>query len=67
MLDEISQEKMPIILDEAFAYFDEKRLKNSLLFLLEQAREHQIMLFTCTKREKQILDGLNLAYHWIEL
>lgn len=67
MLDEISQEKMPIILDEAFAYFDEERLKNSLLFLLEQAREHQIMLFTCTKREKQILDGLNLAYHWIEL
>ena len=67
MLDEISQEKMPIILDEAFAYFDEERLKNSLLFLLEQAKEHQIMLFTCTKREKQILDGLNLAYHWIEL
>lgn len=67
MLDEISQEKMPIILDEAFAYFDDERLKNSLLFLIEQAKEHQIMLFTCTKREKQILDELNLDYHWIEL
>ena len=33
MLDEISEEKMPIILDEAFAYFDDERLKNSLLFL----------------------------------
>ncbi len=67
MLDEISQEKMPIVLDEAFAYFDEERLKNSLLFLLEQAKEHQIILFTCTKREKQILDELNLSYHWIEI
>ncbi len=67
MLDEISKEKMPIILDEAFAYFDDERLKNSLLFLMEQAKEHQIMLFTCTKREKQILDELNLDYYWVEL
>ncbi|MCI9246127.1 MAG: hypothetical protein HFJ30_03210, partial [Clostridia bacterium] len=67
MLDEISKEKMPIILDEAFAYFDDERLRNSLLFLIQQAKEHQIMLFTCTKREKQILDELNLDYHWIEL
>ena len=67
MLDEISQEKMPIILDEAFAYFDDERLKNSLLFLMEEAKEHQIILFTCTKREKQILDELNLDYHWVEI
>ena len=67
MLDEISKEKMPIILDEAFAYFDDERLKNSLLFLMEQAKEHQIILFTCTKREKQILDELNLDYYWVEI
>lgn len=67
VLDEISKEKMPIILDEAFAYFDDERLRNSLLFLMEQAKEHQIMLFTCTKREKQILDELSLDYYWVEL
>jgi len=67
MLDEISQEKMPIILDESFAYFDDERLKNSLLFLIQQAKEHQIILFTCTKREKQILDELGLSYHWVEI
>ncbi|MCI9087604.1 MAG: AAA family ATPase [Clostridia bacterium] len=67
MLDEISQEKMPIILDEAFAYFDDERLKNSLLFLMEQAKEHQIILFTCTKRERQILEELDLDYHWVEI
>ena len=67
MIDEISQEKMPIILDEAFAYFDDERLKNSLLFLIEQAKEHQIILFTCTKREKDILEQLGISYNWIEM
>lgn len=67
MLDEISQEKMPIILDESFAYFDDERLENSLLFLLEQAKEHQIILFTCTHREKEILEKLNISYNWIEI
>ena len=67
MLNEISKEKMPIILDEAFAYFDDERLKNSLLFLLEESKEHQIILFTCTKREKEILDKLNINYEWIEI
>ena len=67
MLNEISKEKMPIILDEAFAYFDDERLKNSLLFLAEQAKEHQVILFTCTKREKEILDKLNINYHWTEI
>ncbi len=67
MLDEISKEKMPIILDEAFAYFDDERLKNSLLFLIEQAKEHQIILLTCTKREKQILEQLEIPYNWVEM
>ena len=31
-LQEISAEKMPIILDEAFAYFDNQRLSNILKF-----------------------------------
>ncbi len=67
MLDEISEEKMPIILDETFAYFDEERLKNILLFLAEKAKEHQIILFTCTSREKEILEQLGLVYNLIEL
>ena len=67
MLEEISEEKMPIILDEAFAYFDDERLKNSLLFLQEKAKEHQIILFTCTKREKKILEEANIEYEWIEI
>ena len=67
MLDEISKEKMPIILDEPFAYFDDERLENSLLFLNEKSSEHQIILFTCTGREKQILDKLNIKYNLIKI
>lgn len=67
MLEEISKEKMPIILDETFAYFDDERLKNILLFLAKKANDHQIILLTCTEREKQILEDLKLEYQWIEL
>lgn len=67
MLDEISNEKMPIILDEVFAYFDDERLKNSLIFLAEQSKEHQIIIFTCSNREKQILDSINIKYNLVEL
>ena len=67
MLDEISEEKMPIILDEAFAYFDDERLKNCLLFLKKQSNEHQIIILTCSNREKQILDSLNIQYNLVEL
>ena len=30
MAEELSEETMPIILDEAFAYFDDDRLENAL-------------------------------------
>ena len=67
MLDEISEEKMPVILDEAFAYFDDERLKNCLIFLNEKSEEHQIIILTCSNREKQILDSLNIQYNLVEL
>ena len=67
MLDELSEETMPIILDEAFAYFDTDRLRKSLEFLLEQAKNRQIIIFTCTRREKEILDNLQKNYNFIEI
>ena len=67
MIDEISSEKMPIILDEAFAYFDDERLKNCLIFLAEQSEKHQIIILTCSNRERQILDSVNIKYNLVEL
>ena len=67
MIDEISDETMPIILDEAFAYYDDTRLENILQFLLKKSNKHQLLIFTCTKREKQILDKLAIPYNLVEL
>lgn len=55
MIDDLSNEKMPIILDEAFAYYDDDRLENIIKFLSDNMKDHQVIIFTCTKREQEIL------------
>ena len=67
MIDDLSKEKMPIILDEAFAYYDDLRLENILKFLSTQLEEHQLIIFTCTKREEKILNNLSIPYNLVEL
>lgn len=63
MIDELSQEKMPILLDEAFAFFDEVRLRNILLYLSKEFSDRQIVIFSCTDREKNILDSEGICYN----
>ena len=65
IIDELAKEKLPIMLDEAFAYYDDNRLKSALEFLIQS--EHQIILFTCTNRERELLDSMNISYNFIEL
>ena len=64
MLDEISKEKVPIILDEAFAYYDNNRLENILKYLNEQFIDRQVIILTCTKREKEILEKNNIGFSY---
>ena len=65
--DEVAKEKLPIILDEVFAYYDEERLENILSYLNENFKENQIIIFTCSNREKEIMRKLNLNFNYIEL
>ncbi len=67
MTEDLSKEKMPIILDEAFAYYDTQRLENILKYLANSYPDRQIILFTCTEREKNIFDEFHISYHYIEL
>lgn len=67
MAKEISTEIMPIILDEAFAYYDDERLKNVLEFLTENFKENQIIIFTCTHREENMLKAMEKTYKLINL
>lgn len=61
-LEEISKERMPIILDEAFAYFDDERLKNILRYLNSNFKDNQIIIFTCSGREEKALKDLDIEY-----
>lgn len=67
MTEDLSKENMPIILDEAFAYYDTQRLENILKYLAETYADRQIIIFTCTEREKDILTQFKIPYHFIQL
>ena len=67
MIDELSEEKMPILLDEVFSFFDEVRLKNILLYLSKEFSDRQIVVFSCTDREKNIFTNSGITFNYIEL
>ncbi len=48
-------EKPPILLDDALAAFDDARLEAALELLWELSGEQQLLLFTCQKREGEVL------------
>ncbi len=66
-MNEITEEKMPIILDETFAYYDNERLENILKFIYENYKNNQVLIFTCSDREEEILNKLNINYNLINL
>ena len=67
MIEDLSEEKMPILLDETFAYFDNNRLEAALRYLIENQSDHQVVLFTCSDREIEILNKMREEYNLIEL
>ena len=66
-LNEISEETLPILLDEAFVYFDDTRLMNMLKYLKINFPTHQIIIFTCSNREKDMFNNLNIEHNLINL
>ncbi len=58
-------EKLPLILDEAFAHFDHTRLEDTLLSLA--AMKTQIIIFTCTNREIDVLNNENVPFNLVKL
>lgn len=62
-----NNKKIPLILDDSFIQYDEERLEKSLEILDKEKNRRQIILFSCQKREKQILDKLGKEYNYIEI
>ncbi len=63
--NELSKEKLPIMLDEAFAYYDNKRLKSALEFLNNV--DNQVIIFTCSNRERDLLEQMCIEYNYVQL
>lgn len=59
------EEKMPVFLDDAFAMYDNTRLARALKYLADSKR--QVILLTCHKREKQLLEQLQVPFHEVRL
>ena len=66
-ISEIVEEKLPIILDEAFAYYDDNRIKNILKYINTEYAENQIIIFTCSNREEKALEEMNIEYNKIKI
>ena len=66
-LKEIIKENIPIILDEPFVYYDKYRLQNILKFLSDNYMNNQIIIFSCSNREVEILDKENIKYNLINI
>ena len=59
------EEEYPIILDDTFVSYDDKRLQYTLKWLY-QNKKH-VLLFTCQNREEELLKQLEIPYNKIEI
>lgn len=59
------EECLPILLDEAFAMYDDDRLEQTLGVLSELS--NQIVIFTCQGREEALLRKNGIRYHKVKL
>ncbi len=62
----LKDKEMPLILDDAFVYYDDDRLEETIRELASRT-SRQILIFTCHNRERQALDKHQIPYNYIEL
>ena len=55
----LHEEECPVILDDTFVFYDDQRLENTLKWLAKYKK--QVLIFTCQKREQQILEKLEIG------
>ena len=59
-------DQMPLIFDDSFVLYDDERLKTALKWLTK-AYDGQVIVFTCHKREAQMLTANQIPYHLISI
>ena len=66
LLQRENRDLLPLLFDDSFAMYDEKRLAASIGYL-KKAYPAQILLFTCHHREEKILKELGIPFEQAEL
>lgn len=61
----LHEEECPVILDDAFGYYDDRRLIQTLRWLKDSKR--QVIIFSCQKREMEMLEKMRCVYHKVML
>lgn len=61
-----SGQKMPLILDDIFAFYDDERLSQILRWLMEHYGG-QMLVFTCHHREADIVEKMDFDYNYVNL
>jgi len=67
ILTSMSEDKFPLLLDDSFIQYDDRRLTNILNILIDISQKRQVVLFTCQKRELHILNRLSQGFNSILL
>lgn len=65
VINEISKERLPIILDESFAYYDDERLSETLKYLYKI--ENQVIILSCTDRERNVLERNGAEFNYLTI
>jgi uncharacterized protein YhaN len=49
-------ETFPLILDEPFSQYDDRRIENTMRYIYEISKKRQVIIFTCKQREKELIE-----------
>ena len=68
LIDIISKDKSsPIILDDCFTQYDDGRLFSALKILRDIGKSRQVILFSCHKREGDMLRDMDAEFNYVAL
>lgn len=60
----LGKDEVPLLLDDSFALYDENRVRHALEKI---SQKKQILVFTCHRREQELLKDMGLPYHLVDL
>lgn len=67
IINSITKDSLPLILDDCFIQYDDNRLRNILQLLSDISKDRQIILFSCHNREKDMLRNMGESFNLITL